>query len=435
MLYGQNRTASLFGLINAGILFYVLYGKTPDAPLFGWFAFVVIPFLGRSVLRRSFHRLHSQEIANFDSVLWERLFAGGVFLAGVSWGLAGAFLIPDSIGLHVFLGFLIAGSTAGASVAYSASIPSMQAYLLPAVLPFAARLVYEGGELYLCMAALMALYVVFFSAVTIRMNKTILQAIRLGFEKDQLLAELKDTQAKITQTAKMSALGEMAAGIAHEINNPLGIIRGNCQLLKDQISMGEIVPDDISKTTEKIDGTVERIAKIVTGLRSFAREADGEPLIETSVAKIVADTLDFCQSRFKNHGVSLKVDRIDPALKINCRDVEISQVLLNLLNNAFDAVEGHADPWVQLLIRDGSGSVVFSVIDSGTGVSPELREKIMQPFFTTKEVGKGTGLGLSISTGIIASHGGRLWLDLENPRTCFSFTLNKPQPLTMARVA
>ena len=134
--------------------------------------------------------------------------------------------------------------------------------------------------------------------------------------------------------------------------------------------------------------------------------------------------MELCKERFKHHSVNLLLPSIDPALCVSCREVQIAQVLVNLLQNAFDAVMEHeGERWIRLDVRVQDGAVVFSVIDSGPGVPPELKARIMEPFFTTKEVGKGTGLGLSLSRTIIQEHRGNLELTEEAGHTCFSFDL------------
>jgi signal transduction histidine kinase len=118
---------------------------------------------------------------------------------------------------------------------------------------------------------------------------------------------------------------------------------------------------------------------------------------------------------------------IDENLTIQCRPSEISQVLLNLLNNAFDAVEDLPQRWVKIDVKEVDDQVNLTVTDSGQGIDVALRDKIMQPFFTTKPVGKGTGLGLSISSGIVESHHGKFVLDPKSPFTSFQMTLPKRQ--------
>jgi PAS domain S-box-containing protein len=238
---------------------------------------------------------------------------------------------------------------------------------------------------------------------------------------------IREQQAKIVAAAKMSSLGEMAGGVAHEINNPLTIILGNTQILKRLAELGAAKPADISEVCGKIDLTVTRIAKIISGLKTFARDGSRDPFETANLGTIVGETLGFCEARFKNNRVRLLVEPFEDEIHLECRSVEISQVLLNLLNNAFDAVVNGPDPWVRLEIRTGQELVEIVIEDSGPGIPPQIREKIMQPFFTTKEVGKGTGLGLSLSKGLVESHRGALVLDAEAPNTKFRIRLPKRQ--------
>ena len=232
------------------------------------------------------------------------------------------------------------------------------------------------------------------------------------------VTDLRKSELKLVQASKMSTLGEMAGGIAHEINNPLAIISGKAHQLKSQLMRNGLDPESGIRNLEKIEATALRISKIIRGLRSFSRNSDHDPFIPTPLNSIIEDTLELCRERFKNHSIELRVSEI-PDLSFSCRSAQISQVLLNLLNNAHDAIETKDEKWVALEIFHDAETLTVQVTDSGNGIPPAVVEKMMQPFFTTKEVGKGTGLGLSISKGIIEEHGGTLSLDSECPNTRF----------------
>lgn len=225
--------------------------------------------------------------------------------------------------------------------------------------------------------------------------------------------------------AKLASLGEMAAGIAHEINNPLAIVHGKSAQLHRKILLGKICPEDMASELQKISSVSERIAAIIQGLRSFSRNADLDEPTPCLLTTIVQDTIILCGERFKAQNVELKVDPI-PAVSFLGRPPQIAQVLLNLLNNAFDAVSEDSDtetPWIRLSFEETGSNVIVRVTDSGHGIPEEIAQKIMQPFFTTKAIGQGTGLGLSISMGIIESHKGRLFLDSGQANTTFVFEL------------
>jgi PAS domain S-box-containing protein len=243
---------------------------------------------------------------------------------------------------------------------------------------------------------------------------------------------LESQKSQMLATAKMSALGEMAAGIAHEVNNPLTIINLLSTQLRERIKHGNPVSnDDLIDRLTRIEKTTERIARIVNGLRTFSRDGTADPIQEAKLDMIVTDTLNLCTERFKGHSVHLSITEIPNSLSIECRPIQISQVLLNLLNNAFDAVSTSlGERWVRMEIINYDHVVQIKVIDSGTGVRPEAVTRLFQPFFTTKEAGKGTGLGLSISRGIVEDHAGSITLDTKAKNTCFVVELPKKSPVT-----
>lgn len=129
--------------------------------------------------------------------------------------------------------------------------------------------------------------------------------------------------------------------------------------------------------------------------------------------------------RFKNHGVELRVSSFDPTLSLQCRPIQISQVLLNLLNNGFDAVDEAQEKWISVEVTEEETNLLIRIGDSGTGVPAEIRDKIFDPFFTTKSANGGTGLGLQSFRGIIESHGGTLQLETSNGGSWFLVTLPK----------
>lgn len=251
--------------------------------------------------------------------------------------------------------------------------------------------------------------------------------IRDVTDRKRLEAESESNRMKMVASARLSALGTMAGGIAHEINNPLAVIHA---LASDLVELEEddVIKKDVAQRAGRIQEYAERIAKIVRSLRHLAREGDHDALLQASVAEIVERVLDLCRERFRRHSIDLQTNTFDPDLRIACREVQISQILVNLLQNAYDAMdEQPKEKWVRMEVAVDHDTVVLSVIDSGNGVPPELKARIMEPFFTTKPVGKGTGLGLSLSKQIAEQHGGTLELGERDGHTCFSLRLSLDQ--------
>ncbi len=248
------------------------------------------------------------------------------------------------------------------------------------------------------------------------------------------ITERKKSELSVIQSARMASLGEMAGGIAHEINNPLAVIRSRSDLLLRSSLQGNLDPIKLQTDLKKIASTSDRIAKIILGLRTFSRDSSAEKSQVSNLQSILDESVDLCQQTFKNKGISLKIqNHIEkPVL---CRPLQMSQVLVNLLNNSMDAISGLNEKWIEIETSDQGEQVVIRVTDSGNGIPKEIVHKIMQPFFTTKEVGKGTGMGLSISKGMIEGQGGKFYYDPTSPHTRFVIEIPKAEMSVVQQVS
>ncbi len=259
----------------------------------------------------------------------------------------------------------------------------------------------------------------------------IFSGISMDITHERMLAEkVREQQALMSSSARLASLGEMAGGIAHEINNPLTVAHAHAARLRDLAQNGKPLDRDaIIHATEKIEAVCMRISRIIAGLRSIARDGENDRFTFVSLAPIVGDALSLCSEKLRHRQIDFRVSKVPEALKIECRSVQISQILVNLLLNAQYAVDSKTsgDRWVALEIVDLESHVEMRVSDSGAGIPKQLREKIFDPFFTTKEVGKGTGLGLSVSASIARAHEGVLYLDTSAQNTTFVLRLPKRQ--------
>ncbi len=237
--------------------------------------------------------------------------------------------------------------------------------------------------------------------------------------------ELEASRKMLLRTARMAAVGEMAGGIAHEINNPLAVIHAHQYLLRTLAESRQTSGTDWNKNLKSIEDAVVRIQKIVKGLLAFARQSSHDPKVQTSVSELLAELWELCRGRMEKRHINLTFPQVKASLKIQCRPYQISQILINLLNNAFDAVANLNEKWIRLEVTDSDNEIEFKVTDSGQGMPTEVRNHLFDSFFTTKEFGFGTGLGLSIAKGLAIEHGGDLLFDDSARNTTFVLRLPK----------
>lgn len=237
---------------------------------------------------------------------------------------------------------------------------------------------------------------------------------------EQANRELKEAQAQLVQSAKMASLGQLVAGIAHEINNPLsfvlshhGTVERALAELADEVAPALAEPArarwvKAQRRLADIREGLERIGELVLKLRTFSRLDEGEHKyvkIEESIESVLTLLQHRMRSRITVHR------RYGPVKVVPCYPGPLNQVLMNIVANAIDAIPGEGE--ITLATGEEDGMFTVSVADTGEGIAEEARERIFDPFFTTKPVGQGTGLGLSISYGIVRRHGGAIEVKSE----------------------
>lgn len=221
--------------------------------------------------------------------------------------------------------------------------------------------------------------------------------------------------------ARLSSLGEMTSGIAHEINNPLTIVIGNIQsLIKRHPELSEEIKENLSKTLS----AAERINKIIKSMKLFSNRNDDQQMKYYSITNIIESSYNLYSERAKHLGIEIEV-HINHDCEVKCNQVQISQILINLINNAMDAVESleHKERYVKIHVDKINNTLVISTENGGPKIPSTMIEKIFQPFYTSKPIGKGTGLGLSISKKLAQLHQGNLILNTEAYNTVFQLIL------------
>jgi two-component system sensor kinase FixL len=242
-------------------------------------------------------------------------------------------------------------------------------------------------------------------------------------ERQKTEARLQELQSELVHISRLTAMGEMASTLAHELNQPLSAISN---YLKGSRRMLEAAEDERSTTVrdalDKAGDQAMRAGQIIRRLRDFVSRGETERRVE-SITKLVEEASALALVGVKDRGIKVRF-QFDPAVDLVLADrVQVQQVLLNLIRNSMDAMEDVTNRDLVIAIAsEGFGHVRVSVSDTGSGISPEIAEQLFQPFITTKR--HGMGVGLSISRTIVEAHGGRIWVE-PNPQggTIFNFTL------------
>ena len=239
-------------------------------------------------------------------------------------------------------------------------------------------------------------------------GKNVTQQVKSDIETKQLEKNLEDQKRISQHQAKLASLGQLAAGVGHEINNPLAIIKGFLHALDGELTAHQPADSKSFYLLKKIEHATDRIVNIVKGLKSFSR-ADQSELEYFSFHETLSITLQLVSDIYQKEGFNFKLeDHTSEPLIVFGNKGRMEQVFLNLINNAKDAMEDSQDKNIQLILKEDSGKAFFSIRDSGKGIPDEIKDKIFDPFFTTKEVNKGTGIGLSIVASIIKDMDGEI---------------------------
>jgi histidine kinase len=274
-----------------------------------------------------------------------------------------------------------------------------------------------------------------FAAIRVSPSEYLGQKVLLVTTSD--ITKRLEAEQQLIHAGKMATLGEMATGIAHELNQPLSVIKTASNFCLKKINSNEIIEDkDLYTMLEKIDRNVNRSANIISHMRQFARKSD-VVLAEVQINDVLKRAFDIFSQQLKVRGIDVAWDIEQNLPTIMADPSRLEQVFINLLLNARDAIE---EKWwspepamglkkITLKTTLEGSTVVVEVRDTGVGVSKDIADKLFEPFFTTKEVGKGTGLGLSISYGIIKDCQGDIKVTMnEQGETCFRITFPAKEP-------
>lgn len=232
-----------------------------------------------------------------------------------------------------------------------------------------------------------------------------------------------NSQRAMMEQAKMAALGQLAGGIAHEINNPLAAVRGRLYIMKMGLeSVKKIGKKALLKEVETVDRLTMRISEIVNALKVFSHKDPSTVLKKLSLLDVVNEVASVSMDKLRSTACTLEIS-VPPGLEVLGRRVDLMQILVNLINNSSYAVATCEEKWVKIEASAQNGEVHLRVSDSGAGIPEHVAKRMMDPFYTTKDVGQGTGLGLSISRSLAENMSGSLEYDREAKNTTFVLKL------------
>jgi signal transduction histidine kinase len=268
---------------------------------------------------------------------------------------------------------------------------------------------------------------------------------------ESAMSELKATQSQLIQQEKLASLGQLTAGIAHEIQNPLNFVNNFSEVsgelvdeLNEELEKGDLeevkfISADLKQNLQKINHHGQRASSIVKGMLEHSRKSSGTKEL-TDINALADEYLRLAyhglRAKDKDFNAEMLTDFDANLPKIEVIPQDIGRVLLNLINNAFQAVSEEGErrkqqddldykPLVSVKTKlTANSQVLIAIKDNGPGIPDEIKDKIFQPFFTTKDTGKGTGLGLSLAYDIVKAHGGEIVVEcVENRGSCFNITL------------
>ncbi|MCB9062894.1 MAG: HAMP domain-containing histidine kinase [Halobacteriovoraceae bacterium] len=236
----------------------------------------------------------------------------------------------------------------------------------------------------------------------------------------QLENELNEEKEKALLHSKLSSVGRLASGMAHEINNPLTVIKNlSRRLLREETDSRKVT------LLEKNIRSVDRVAEIVQKLKSISSTDLKEGFVATDICELLENTLVVFNSNLKKYNIELNYNFQEMKCIVNTNVPYISQVIAGLIENSIEAIKGLEEKWIRIEITESTHDYHILFVDSGKGIKKDIHESIMEPFFSTKKSGHGTGLGLSSSLSIVKEHGGDLYLDSAHENTTFVLVLPK----------
>lgn len=229
----------------------------------------------------------------------------------------------------------------------------------------------------------------------------------------------------LVQNAQLASLGELASGVAHEVNNPVSIIEGQLRRLKDFIKDKDISIDDEILLIDKIQNNLNRVISIISGMKRISRSGEGDSIEVVSIDKIFDSLKDLCHEKLKSNMITLSIFEQESELFVQVKETQFLQALYSIVINSSEAISSLDNKWIKVKVENDTNFIAIRIIDSGEGIDNEITKKMFNPFFSTKDIGEGTGIGLSIARQMIEDQGGSLYYEIYEGNTSFVIKIKK----------
>jgi signal transduction histidine kinase len=425
MIYQSSLPASFVLTLMAPMAVYAFTGRISETEKWTILALLTLPAIYRLVLNISYYRFYLEERDRF----WENSFHWLTLLIGAAWGFSSIYVFKlGDISQKFFILVCIASMMAAGAFIYASKLKTAMGYEILNTLPVAMILFTDDIQFF----QILGFFALFYTGVILHgtwvFNKRIDSSYRLQFTRDELVSELKNKneeiiqeQQKVVHSSRLAAVGEMSAGIAHEINNPMTVIITMAKQMEKNIDQ----PEKLTNFLGKIIRNSERIIKIVNSLRRLSRSERQDEMSPVNVEEVIQGTLDLCIGRIHSDKINLEL-KLHKDLYVLGNEIQLSQVILNLINNAIDVIEEQMNEEgneIRIIMSVENNNLHLDVVNSGPLISDDVKAKLFLPFFTTKQVGQGTGLGLSLSKQMIENQDGTLTLLENTEQTTFRISM------------
>ncbi len=424
MLFEKKFSIYVMSFGTMCIFSYIIYNDDIRIKFYFWWSSFCI-YLGLRYFTTSYYETNLSK-ANNDPYFFEKLNAFNALYGGTVWGVSSLLFFQHVSPVVAILAMgIYLGSAAGSLTTNAASMKASISYLMGLFLPVIVAGIVAPFEYSYYVSAMSVMAILGYIKGANVIYKSLYKSVRTSIENEELVRQVAFTNQKrieaekqSLQSSKLATLGEMAAGIAHEINNPLTIISGNIEMIEFQLRKIN-ARVDLTRYVESCERNISRITNLVSSLKRMSYNNKEEVLEDVELNTIFEDAFSFSKEKMKHDGIKFSINVDDSSTIVNCNSLYVSQVLLNLVNNAIHAISKHEDPWIKITNKRDKNYIYIEVTDSGKGIATDVADKIFNPFFTTKDINNGTGLGLSLSKNMAIRSGGDLNLDRGHKNTRF----------------